>query len=181
MMKKIEDDASYYSRNRALKTADLNLVAVRGNVEESVDSTLTDIGLYIQWCHEFSCPPLPHLRKYFPDFEWKFHEVETATQVARIIEKVDYAILEGNGSDWSMGFYTATQKDNRGKKKICFCFDGLMMYTWPFKELVAVDATVLIVDHNLKLNKEFEAFFATSPEAVAIEAKYVVQVKKGFK
>lgn len=155
-MKDADFDPIRIARNAVLKMKDpLGSLPVKTKLY-SDDATLSDVLYavveYIYHCLDFGDNPLPHLRRYFPDFDWAFHKPSTVEEVARVGKDVDY-ILAGLYSDWGEGLFTATRKNAKEKKKICFCPRGHHdqspeLDMWPYEELAKVGARVLFTSYE---------------------------------
>lgn len=81
-----------------------------GGAETELCDTMEDIYQYIQRVLHMDDNPLRHLRKYFPDFEWKFYKIEKLEKLAPVIAKADYIWSSHDYLFFSEGIVVATQR-----------------------------------------------------------------------
>ncbi|OGZ57152.1 MAG: hypothetical protein A3G60_00940 [Candidatus Ryanbacteria bacterium RIFCSPLOWO2_12_FULL_47_9c] len=92
------------------------------HADEPIGKTMERIQDLLTSCYEFDFSPLGHLRKYFPEFEWKFidyfHEPELSPErtLSAAITSADYLWTVFNDT-----FVVATRKSITGKPhRICW-------------------------------------------------------------
>ncbi len=81
----------------------------KGGQEQHLGLVINDIQRLLDGCFDFNLNPLSHLRKYFPDFDWKGWRPQTEREVATIASDSDYIWVTNSNSDWSTGIVTATR------------------------------------------------------------------------
>jgi hypothetical protein len=81
-----------------------------GGAETELCETMEGIYQYIQSVLYMDDNPLRHLRKYFPDFVWKFHKIENLEKLAPIIAEADYIWSSHDYIFFSEGIVIARRK-----------------------------------------------------------------------
>lgn len=171
MKRSLKKGPFWKSRNEALKMENLLGAEVQADgYEQTLGTTFQDMCEYIEHCLDFEDNPLRHLRQYFPDFEFTFHDPENKEDVVGIVKNVDFVVPDSISTpDWSMGFYTLTRKNTKDRKKVCFCPVNVWrqpeLGIWPYEELEEVNAQILINDPDGKIDKGFELLLLNCKEA----------------
>ncbi|MBX4206594.1 hypothetical protein KW784_02290 [Candidatus Parcubacteria bacterium] len=117
---RLKEAALYHAaRNEALKSDDLEIWIVRYGFEMSLGRAMDEINEYIYASLHMHDNPLRYLRRYFPDFTWKFHEDHDEAQAARIIAESDYIWLHCFGLI-NDNFITAIRKNGEKPRVLCY-------------------------------------------------------------
>lgn len=127
------------ARNDVLRADDPeNATSTANGNETSLWHVAKDVRALIQGCYEFGLNPLPHLRRYFPNFFWKYwgihdgkeRDVTSDTFDQKFIAHVtsqDYTWFSDAGGDWSCGVVSARERNGKEPRKILFESDGGIM------------------------------------------------------
>lgn len=108
---KLEERRDYRkARTIILKSNDPFMWVEEGGAETELWETMEGIYQYIKASLYMDDNPLRHLRKYFPDFEWKFYKMAGLEELAPIIAKADYIWNTHDDIFGSEGIVTATEK-----------------------------------------------------------------------
>lgn len=125
MLVRKENPKARRLRNEALKRTDpLKEGDELHGRETCMADALREIQSYIDAAYWLGANPLSHLRKYFPNFAWKYHEVNDAEELGRIVANTDYALLVMPTLDWSTGIVTARELKRRQPRRICYWEHG---------------------------------------------------------
>lgn len=107
------------ARNEVLKSDDPTIWIDRDGGEVSLGMLMKDIDLYIYSSLMMDDNPLRHLRRSFPDFEWKFYEGNNMGEAVRSLVSADYIWMRWFGSILD-DFITATQKGRKNPRVLCY-------------------------------------------------------------
>jgi hypothetical protein len=121
-MKRAKDVVARTLRNQVLNDADpMCFFECRENGrEEHLGFVMTDAGQFIEHCYDMDYNPLPHLRSYFPGFEWAYHIPSNTAELGKIVVAIDY-VWSVSPVEWSFGIVTALRKRMDGPPRmICF-------------------------------------------------------------
>lgn len=124
------------ARNEVLRAhAPEHVISTANGNETELWNVANDVRAFIQSCYEFGLNPLPHLRRYFPNFRWKYwgihdgkeRDVTSDTFDQKFIAYVtsqDYSWFSDVGGDWSYGLVSAREHNGKELRKILFESDG---------------------------------------------------------
>lgn len=86
---------------------------VKGTIKDEgyihLNMTLGTLDAFINGSYRLESNPLPHLRKCFPDFIWRFQKPKDIGEVVSIVLKHDYTFAVG---DCEEGLVTAKERNN---------------------------------------------------------------------
>ena len=110
-------------------------------------TVLKEIQDFVAASYRLDARCLPHLRRYFPKFVWKYYHPADIVDLSRIVNDADYVLLTCPTTDWSNGVIAAAEINGATQGNFCYCPIGWADY-WPISELKARGASFVACMHE---------------------------------
>lgn len=151
------DKLTKIARNNILTSDDPEKAedGTNGNTTE-LWHVANDVRRLIQGCYEFGLNPLPHLRHYFPAFDWTYwgmHDGKNHDPTIHGFDRgfsahvtaYDYTWVSDENGEWANGVVSARERNRSTPRKIFFNSDTGVMPK-PREEFIAAGIKIIEID-----------------------------------